>query len=102
VSNIIKIESSESVNGKSVQTSLTKCLTECKKGEVVMVVNVNAGHNAKRRLANLGIIPGVKIIKKKSAPLKGPLEVIVKGTSLVIGRGLASKIFVNCSEECSM
>jgi DtxR family Mn-dependent transcriptional regulator len=100
VRKIIKTNSSDSVDRKIGHASLTKCLTECEKGEVVMIVNVNAGHNAKRRLANLGIIPGVEIIKKKSAPLKGPLEIIVKGTSLVIGRGLASKIFVNCSEEC--
>ncbi|MFX0028692.1 MAG: FeoA domain-containing protein, partial [Candidatus Hermodarchaeota archaeon] len=35
---------------------------------------------AKRRLANLGVIPGIKILKKKSAPLKGPIEIIVKGS----------------------
>ncbi len=83
-------------------TTLLKCLTECHKGEVVIVVNVNAGYKAKKRLANLGIVPGVKIIKKKSAPLRGPLEIIVKGSSLVIGRGLAEKIIVKCNEECTL
>jgi DtxR family Mn-dependent transcriptional regulator len=85
---------------KKLQTSLIKCLTECEKGEVVIVVNVNAGYKAKRRLANLGIVPGVEIVKKKSAPLRGPLEIIVKGSSLVIGRGLAAKIIVRCNEKC--
>jgi len=61
---------------------------------------VNAGYRAKMRLANLGIVPGVKIKKKKSAPLRGPIEIIVKGSSLVIGRGIASKIIVSCNEEC--
>ena len=87
---------------KSLHESLYKCLTECEKGEVVEVVNVKAGIKAKRRLANLGIVPGVKIIKKKSAPLKGPLEIIVKGTSLVIGRGLAEKIIVKCSNKSAI
>ncbi len=64
-------------------------------------MSVKAGFGAKRRLANLGIVPGVKIIKKKSAPLRGPLEIIVKGSSLVIGRGLAEKIFVKCKDECN-
>ena len=54
----------------------------------------NAGYHAKRRLACLGIIPGVDIIKKKAAPFHGPIEIIVKGSSLVIGRGLAAKIIV--------
>lgn len=82
-------------------TTLKKCLTECEKGEEVIVLNVNAGLKAKRRLANLGILPGAKIKKKKDAPFRGPIEVIVKGSSLVIGRGLASKIIVYFDESCS-
>ncbi len=80
---------------------LKKCLTECEKGEEVIVLNVVAGLRQKRRLANLGIFPGAKIKKKKDAPFRGPLEVIVKGSSLVIGRGLASKITVQCDESCN-
>lgn len=81
-------------------TTLVKCLTECEKGEEVIVIRVNAGRNAKIRLANLGVVPGTKIRKTKNAPFKGPLEIIVKGSSLVIGRGLASKIIVGCNGTC--
>jgi DtxR family Mn-dependent transcriptional regulator len=81
-------------------TSLVKCLTDCEKGEEVVVLRVNAGHKAKTRLANLGVVPGTKITKTKNAPFKGPLEIIVKGSSLVIGRGLASKIIVECNGAC--
>ena len=77
-------------------------MTECEKGEVVTVLSVKTGLKAKRRLANLGVFPGIKILKKKSAPLKGPIEIIVKGSSLVIGRGLASKIMVRCQEQCEV
>jgi len=72
-----------------------KYLTECELGSVLTVLSVNAGLGAKTRLANLGIVPGVKITKKKAAPFRGPTEIIVKGTSIVIGRGLASKIVVD-------
>ena len=99
---IINSVSEDQNDKKQLQASLLKCLTDCNKGEIVVVVNVNAGFKAKRRLANLGIVPGVKIVKKKSAPLRGPLEIIVKGSSLVIGRGLASKIIVRCNEECEI
>jgi Fe2+ transport system protein FeoA len=34
--------------------------------------------------------------------LRGPIEIIVKGTSLVIGRGLASKIMVKCQGHCEV
>jgi Fe2+ transport system protein FeoA len=71
-----------------------KSLIECQNGEEVTVLRVNAGLMAKRRLADLGIVPGVKIIKKQSALFRGPVEIIVRGSTLAIGRGLASKILV--------
>jgi len=73
---------------------LIKSLIDCQIGEKIKVLRVNAGYHAKRRLANLGIIPGVQIIKRKAAPFRGPVEVIVKGSLLVIGRGLAARIIV--------
>ena len=76
---------------------LIKCLTECELGREFIVKGVNAGNMAKRRLAHLGIIPGVKIRIKTCAPFRGPINVIVRGSSLVLGRGLASKILVDCS-----
>ncbi|MFX1237127.1 MAG: ferrous iron transport protein A [Promethearchaeota archaeon] len=48
------------------------------------------------------MFPGAKIIKKKSAPFKGPVEIVVKGSSLVIGRGLAAKIIVHCDNSCNL
>ena len=81
---------------------LIRCLTECDKGEKVKVLRVSAGLHAKRRLANLGVIPGAFIVKKKSAPWRGPVEIIVKGSDLVIGRGLAAKIMVLCNGNCEL
>jgi len=86
---------------KAEPVSLIKCLTECGRGEDVEVVSVNAGFNARRRLYNLGIYPGSVIQKRKDAPFRGPLQVIVKGTNIVLGRGLASKIFVKCEDSCT-
>jgi len=86
----------EKVNG----IPLIKCLTECEMGESVVVLRVNAGFKAKKRLAELGVVPGSEIVKSKSAPWKGPIEILVKGSSLVIGRGLASKIVVKCNKSC--
>ena len=82
-------------------TPLIECLLiECNMNEEITIIGVNTGLKAKNRLANLGIIPGVKIIKKKTAPFNGPIEVFVKGSSLVIGRGLAAKIMVKCNKTC--
>ncbi len=87
-----KFDNSVQENKKVVP--LVKRLVECSTGEKLKVLRVNAGHYAKRRLANLGILPGVSIIKRKAAPFRGPIEITVKGTLLVIGRGLAAKIIV--------
>lgn len=82
--------------GTQKTSSLLKCLTECSKDTDVKVVSVNAGKMAKQRLANLGLIPGSKISKTRSAVFNGPIEVNVKGSKIVLGRGLASKIVVKC------
>jgi DtxR family Mn-dependent transcriptional regulator len=92
--------STNSDNEKKQGTPLIKCLTECDKGTELTVLSVNTGFRAKRRLAQMGLVPGAKIFKRKEAPFRGPLEIFVKGSSLVIGRGLASKIFVNCGSSC--
>lgn len=78
---------------------MIKRLIECSIGEKLKVLSVNAGHHAKRRLAHLGIIPGVTIIKKNIAPFRGPIEIIVKGSNLVIGRGLAARILVTTNDS---
>ena len=82
--------------------SLIKCLTDCDIGAELTVLKVNAGFGAKQRLANLGIVPGVKIKKRRAAPFRGPVEIEVKGSSLVLGRGLAKKILVKCIGTCTL
>jgi ferrous iron transport protein A len=54
---------------------------------------------AKQRLANLGIVPGSKISKTRSAIFNGPIEVSVKGSKIVLGRGLAAKVIVKCAHS---
>ncbi len=99
-----KRENEENEENEIYQTpkSLVKCLTECQIGEEVTVLHVNTGYKQKRRLANLGIVPGTRIKKRNNAPFRGPIEIIVKGSSLVIGRGLASKITVQCDKSCNL
>ncbi|MBD3255619.1 MAG: ferrous iron transport protein A [Candidatus Lokiarchaeota archaeon] len=88
-------------NNNQKGTALIKCLTKCEKGEEMTVLSVNVGFRQKQRLANLGLVPGAKIKKTKAAPFKGPLEIYVKGSKMVIGRGLARKIFVECGDACA-
>ncbi|MBY9006119.1 MAG: ferrous iron transport protein A [Candidatus Lokiarchaeota archaeon] len=92
----------KSIMNNNNNNSLTKCLGECEIGDELEVIKVDAGGSATQRLASLGIVPGVKIIKSRSAPFNGPIEIIVKGTKIVLGRGLVSKIIVSCNNSCNL
>ena len=47
-----------------------------------------------RRVMDMGLTPGTRVTIVKSAPFSCPLEVLVRGSRLVLGRGMAEKIFV--------
>ena len=78
-------------------------LTTLKEGESGIVVSVKSGYGKawglKKRLMDMGITPGTKITVVKSAPFHGPLEIMVRGYRLAIGRGMAEKIFVRVEQN---
>ena len=47
-----------------------------------------------RRLMDLGLTPGAKVEVVKSAPFNGPLEIMVRGSRIALGRCVASRIKV--------
>jgi DtxR family Mn-dependent transcriptional regulator len=47
-----------------------------------------------KRLMDMGLTPGTKVTVVKSAPFHGPFEVLVRGSRLALGRGMAERIFV--------
>jgi DtxR family Mn-dependent transcriptional regulator len=69
-------------------------LTGLLEGQRGTVSFLSGGTRSCRRLADLGITPGVEVEILKSALFRGPLLLRVRGTTLAVGRGLASRIFV--------
>ncbi len=71
-------------------------------GETGIVVSVKSGYGKawglKKRLMDMGITPGTRITVVKSAPFHGPMEILVRGYRLAIGRGMAERIFVRMEE----
>jgi ferrous iron transport protein A len=59
----------------------------------VKVAHIGKGV-ARRRLLDMGIIPGVKIDVIKQAPLKDPIEIKVRGYNLSLRRKEAENIIV--------
>lgn len=62
-------------------------------GEVVQVVAVRAGWGLQRRLAEMGLNPGVEV-RVLNSQRPGPVVIDVRGSRLALGQGVAHKIMV--------
>ena len=69
-------------------------LINLKTGEKGTVAFAFGGRGLVRRLAEMGLTPGTEVKILRSAPFHGPLEIEVRGSSLALGYGVASKVFV--------
>jgi ferrous iron transport protein A len=67
------------------------CLNE---GSKAIVTHTSGGFNVVRRLSEMGMTPGCELQLLRKCSFHGPIEVQVRGVSLALGYGLASKIFV--------
>jgi Fe2+ transport system protein FeoA len=83
-------------------------LTALKAGESGTVAYIRFGHGRhghmrhgyrrewgfEKRLMDMGLTPGTRVTVVKSAPFHGPFEILVRGSRLALGRGMAERIFV--------
>jgi len=72
----------------------TSSLVELHPSEKGIVAFALGGYGLVRRLADMGLTPGTEVTVIRSAPFRGPIEVAVRGVSLALGYGVASKVFV--------
>jgi DtxR family Mn-dependent transcriptional regulator len=47
----------------------------------------------------MGLTPGAYVKVVNAAPFRGPVRVEIRGTSLALGRQLASQVFVRVEDE---
>jgi ferrous iron transport protein A len=59
-----------------------------------IIVKALGGCGIVRRLAEMGLTPGVKVKLLRKCAFHGPLEVEARGVTLALGYGVASKVFV--------
>jgi Fe2+ transport system protein FeoA len=82
-------------------------LTALRDGQTGILTSIKAGPGRGRgkgwgfekRLMDMGLTPGTKVTVVKSAPFHGPLEILVRGSRLALGRGMAERIFVEIEKE---
>jgi len=58
------------------------------------VVSLKGGYGFLKKLSDLGLYPGVVVKVIASSTVGGPIRVIVKGSQFGMGRGMASKVWV--------
>jgi len=64
-------------------------LAHARVGEILTVERVGGERAFRRRLMELGLVPGTKVEMVGVAPLGDPIELLVRGCSLSIRRGEA-------------
>jgi Fe2+ transport system protein FeoA len=70
-------------------------LSEMKEGQTGIIVRVEGGNGAlRRRMLEMGLTKGTKIYIEKYAPLKDPLELIIKGYHVSLRVEEAEKVTV--------
>jgi len=69
-------------------------LTDLAEGEKGVMIRAVGGFGLVRRLAEMGLTPGVEIKLLRKGSFGGPVEIEVRGVALALGRGVASRVLV--------
>lgn len=69
-------------------------LTSLKAGDEGQIVLIKAGKAATQRLNEMGLVPETRIKILRIGAFNGPVELLARDSHLVIGQGLASKVYV--------
>ena len=70
-------------------------LSELKAGQRASVVRVGGSSLLRRRILEMGVVRGAEVYVEKYAPLKDPLELVVKGTHISLRVAEAAQILVD-------
>ena len=69
-------------------------LANLRPGQTGRIVKIGAFGPLKRRLMDMGIVPGTDVMVEKVAPMGDPVEVCLKSYHLSLRKGEAEKIEV--------
>ena len=74
-------------------------LSDAREGHTYRIVKIEGSGIVKRRILDLGLLPGLKIKVVRKAPLKDPIEVVAKGNPVSIRRAEARYVVLEEVEE---
>jgi len=86
-------EKNEEMKRGGIMEELSR-LDKLKAGESGRVKKIIAEAIIKRRLLDMGVVPGAKIKVEKIAPLGDPIDIVIKGYHLSLRKEEASKVYL--------
>lgn len=83
----------EFLNGVGLEINMK--LSELKQGQSAVIEQVGGSGALRRRILEMGMVKGVRVYVEKYAPLKDPIELIIKGTHLSLRVEEAAQISIS-------
>jgi ferrous iron transport protein A len=78
---------------------MMKTLDKATIGSNCQIVKINGEKPIKRRLMDMGLIPGTIVFVHKLAPLGDPMEIRVKNTEMTLRKADAQNIIIQTIAE---
>jgi DtxR family transcriptional regulator, Mn-dependent transcriptional regulator len=72
-------------------------LSALKKKQEGTIAFIRGENKVLCRLRDMGLTPGARISVTRVAPLKGPVEISIRGSKLALSDTIAGNVFVNQS-----
>jgi len=69
-------------------------LRELKEGDRAVIASVKGAGGFRRRLMEMGFLPGTEVLVKKYAPLRDPIEFVLKGMHVSLRREEAQNVLI--------
>ncbi|MFA5094115.1 MAG: FeoA family protein [Candidatus Omnitrophota bacterium] len=74
-------------------------LSELSPGKSGCVARISGEGGLKKRLLDMGVVPGSEIEVLRIAPLGGPIEVLVRGYNLSLRMEEAAQVYLEVSKK---
>ena len=76
-----------------------RTLNDLRTGERGIIKRITGTGRFRQRLMEMGFVPGAEIIVEKYAPLKDPIEYVLKGYHVSLRHEEAERVLVQGAEE---
>ena len=73
---------------------MLKTLDQIQKGETGLIKKVEGEGRIRRRLFDMGVIPGAEVVLRKKAPLGDPIEITLRGYELSLRKAEAINVII--------